>query len=107
MLFLSVNCKRTRPPFSFDDSSVVADHPRFVTRPQTSLARLTGHNPCLRLNVSERRFSEKTAPTRCLFSISSALFSSNSHLIENKGQLLFFKSFRFNFFRTLLHSFPG
>jgi hypothetical protein len=102
-----VNCRRTQPLFSFGDSSVAADHPRFVTRPQIFLARLTDRNSYLPLNVSERRFPEKSVPTSCLFSVSSALFSSNSHLLENKGQLPFFKSFRFNLFRIPLHSFPG
>jgi hypothetical protein len=47
------------------------------------------------------------APTTPSFSISSALFSKHSHLIENKGKSPICKSCIFNHFRTLLHSSPG
>jgi hypothetical protein len=48
-----------------------------------------------------------SAPTTPSFSISSALFSKHSHLIENKRKSRIIKSFIFRQFRTLLCSSPG
>jgi hypothetical protein len=107
VLIWSVNCKRTEPPFFFDDSSVAENHPRLRTRPHVSFARLIGRSPYLPFNVSEREFPAKNARTSCLFSISSTHSQKSAHLIENKGQLPFCKCFDFNYFRIPLHSFPG